>query len=160
MPAICGLLRLAPESPNADTGGRVSSNKTEANDASVDDYLASIADPERRADCQVLLRIMQKITKQRPQMWGSSIVGFGSYHYKYESGREGDSCATGFYSRRSEISVYLTASFPEQEALLARLGKHKMGKACLSIRRLSDVDRSVLEELVAKSVEAILARYS
>jgi len=137
----------------------VSSNKTNANDASVDDYLASIADPERRADCQVLLRMMQKITKQRPQMWGSSIVGFGSYHYKYESGREGDSCATGFSSRRSDISVYLTASFPEQEALLARLGKHKMGKACLSIRRLSDVDRSVLEELVARSVEATRTRY-
>ena len=92
-------------------------------------------------------------------MWGSSIVGFGSYHYRYESGREGDSCATGFSSRKTDISVYLTASFPGQEALLARLGKHKMGKACLSIRRLSDIEIGVLEQLVAGSVEAVRERY-
>jgi Domain of unknown function (DU1801) len=145
--------------PKADSGGRVSSNKTKATDASVEVYLASIADPERRADCQALVRLMQKVTKQRPRMWGSSIVGFGTYHYKYESGREGDACATGFSSRRPDISIYLTASFPGQAVLLDQLGKHKLGKACLSIHRLSDVDRNVLQQLIAKSVEAVHERY-
>lgn len=137
----------------------MSENKTKASDASVDAYLEAIADPARRTDCQALVRLMQKTTGERPRMWGSSIVGFGSYHYKYESGREGDACATGFSSRKTDISVYLTADFPGQEALLARLGKHKMGKACLSIRRLSDVDLGVLEQLVAGSVKAVRERY-
>jgi hypothetical protein len=137
----------------------VTENKTKATDASVDAYIDAIADPARRADCQAIARLMQTITGERPRMWGSSIVGFGSYHYTYESGREGDACATGFSARRSDISVYLTASFPGQEAWLARLGKHKMGKACLSIRRLSDVDIGVLEQLVARSVEATRKRY-
>jgi hypothetical protein len=137
----------------------VSENKTKVSDASVDAYLEAIEDPARRTDCQALVRLMQTITRERPRMWGSSIVGFGSYHYRYESGREGDSCATGFSSRKTDISVYLTASFPGQEALLARLGKHKMGKACLSIRRLSDIEIGVLEQLVAGSVEAVRERY-
>jgi hypothetical protein len=136
----------------------VSENKTKASDASVDAYLDAIEDPTRRTDCQALVRLMQTITRERPRMWGSSIVGFGSYHYGYESGREGDSCATGFSSRKTDISVYLMADFPGQEALLARLGKHKMGKACLSIRRLSDIEIGVLEQLVAGSVEAARER--
>ena len=136
----------------------MSENKTKASDASVDAYLEAIEDPARRTDCQALVRLMQSITRERPRMWGSSIVGFGSYHYRYESGREGDACATGFSSRKTDISVYLTADFPGQEALLSRLGKHKMGKACLSIRRLSDVDIGVLEQLVARSVEAARER--
>lgn len=137
----------------------MSENKTKASDASVDAYLKAIEDPTRRTDCQALVRLMQAITGERPRMWGSSIVGFGSYHYRYESGREGDACATGFSSRKTDISVYLTADFPGQKALLARLGKHKMGKACLSIRRLSDIDMGVLEQLVAGSVEAVRDRY-
>lgn len=136
----------------------MSENKTKASDASVDAYLDAIEDPTRRTDCQALVRLMQTITRERPRMWGSSIVGFGSYHYGYESGREGDSCATGFSSRKTDISVYLMADFPGQEALLARLGKHKMGKACLSIRRLSDIEIGVLEQLVAGSVEAARER--
>jgi hypothetical protein len=94
---------------------------------------------------------MAKATREKPTLWGSSIVGFGSYHYKYDSGREGDSCLTGFSSRKSDISVYLTGSFPGREELLAKLGKHKMAKACLSIRKLSDVDLDVLEQLVVRS---------
>ena len=137
----------------------MSENKTKASDASVDAYLMAIADPTRRTDCQALVRLMQSITRERPRMWGSSIVGFGSYHYRYESGREGDACATGFSSRKTDISVYLMADFPGQKALLARLGKYKMGKACLSIRRLSDIDIGVLEQLVAGSVEAVRERY-
>jgi hypothetical protein len=137
----------------------MSGNKTKATDASVDAYIKSIADPARQADCRALVRLMQSIMGEGPKMWGSSIVGFGSYHYKYDSGREGDACATGFSSRRSDISIYLTASFPGEEDLLARLGKHKMGKACLSIRRLSDVDVEVLKQLVARSVAAVRERY-
>jgi Domain of unknown function (DU1801) len=134
-------------------------NKTKPTAASVQAYLAAIPDPVRRADCQALIKLMQKLSREPPKMWGPSIVGFGSYHYKYESGREGDSCATGFSSRKPDISVYLAASFQGQEDLLARLGKHRMGKACLSIRRLSDVDSKVLEQLVAGSLAEVRRRY-
>jgi hypothetical protein len=130
----------------------VAENTTKATDASVESYLSAIADEARRNDCAVLATLMTKATKQRPTMWGTSIVGFGSYHYKYESGREGDSCLTGFSSRKSDISVYLVASFPGQEALLAKLGKHRMGGGCLHIRKLSDVDLKVLERLIMGSV--------
>jgi hypothetical protein len=143
----------------ADPGAAMAENKTKPTKASVAAYLAAIVDPERRTDCEKLIRMMQKITQQTPRMWGPSIVGFGSYHYTYASGREGDACAAGFSSRKSDISVYLTADFPEQHALLGRLGRHKMGKACLSIRRLADVDLAVLEELIARSVAAVHQRY-
>ena len=102
---------------------------------------------------------MAKATKQKPTMWGSSIVGFGSYHYKYDSGREGDSPLTGFSSRKDAISVYLTSSFPGQAEVLSRLGKHKMGRACLSIRRLKDVDVKLLEQLVIGSVAEVKRRH-
>ena len=92
-------------------------------------------------------------------MWGTGIVGFGSYHYRYDSGREGDSCLTGFASRKGDISVYLMADFPQRDALLARLGKHKIGKACLYIRKLSDIDASVLEQLVQGSVAQVQRIY-
>jgi hypothetical protein len=130
----------------------MAANKTKATGASVDGYLAGIADEGRRKDCRDLARLMAKATREKPAMWGPSIVGFGSYHYKYDSGREGDSCLTGFSSRKSDISVYLTGSFPGREELLSKLGKHKMAKACLSIRRLADVDLDVLEQLVVRSV--------
>jgi hypothetical protein len=93
-------------------------------------------------------------------MWGTSIVGFGSYHYKYESGREGDSCVTGFSSRQGDISIYLMADFPKREELLAKLGKHKTGKGCLYIRKLSEVDLKVLEQLVVATVAERKRRYS
>jgi hypothetical protein len=134
-------------------------NKTKATDASVDDYTGAIEDESRKKDCHALIKLMTRVTRQKPKMWGTSIVGFGSYHYKYDSGREGDSCLTGFSSRKGDISVYLTASAPNQDELLARLGKHKMGKACLYIRRLSDVDLKVLAELVSGSVAEIKRRY-
>ena len=134
-------------------------NKTKVTNASVDDYLAAIEDSTRRADCTALVKLMVEITKQPPVMWGSSIVGFGSYHYKYESGREGDACVTGFSSRKGDISVYLSASGAQQEQLLAKLGRHKMGKACLSIRRLSEIDLKVLEQLIADSVAEVRRRY-
>jgi hypothetical protein len=129
-------------------------NKTKATGASVADYLAAIKNEGRRKDCQVLAKLMTKATKQKPKMWGPSIVGFGSYHYKYDSGHEGDACLTGFASRKGDISVYLVPGAPGQKQLLAKLGKHKMGKGCLYIRKLADVDLAVLEQLVTTSVGA------
>lgn len=133
--------------------------KTKPTQASVTEHLAKIEDPARRADCDVLVKLMRKITKQEPVLWGPSIVGFGSYKYTYESGHSGESCATGFAARKADISVYLVAAAPNQPELLSRLGKHKMGKACLYIRRLADVDLKVLEQLVAGSVAEVKRRY-
>jgi len=127
-------------------------NKTKATEASVEDYLSAIEDEARRQDCEALATLMTKVTKQRPKMWGETIVGFGSYHYKYESGREGDCCLTGFSSRKGDISVYLVASVLAQKELLSKLGKHKAGKGCLYIRKLSDVDPKILEQLVVGTV--------
>ncbi|HEV7518085.1 MAG TPA: DUF1801 domain-containing protein [Thermoanaerobaculia bacterium] len=127
-------------------------NKTKATEASVESYLSAIEDDARRRDCEALAKLMTRATQEQPKMWGTSIVGFGSYHYKYESGREGDSCLTGFSSRKGDISIYLLAGFPRREELLAKLGKHKMGKGCLYVRKLGDVDQKVLEQLIADSV--------
>lgn len=137
----------------------MATNKTQATDAPVEAYLAAIEDPGRRQDCAALVKLMSKVTKAPPVMWGSSIVGFGSYHYKYESGREGDSCATGFSSRKGDISIYLVAEGAGQAELLATLGRHKMGKACLYVRQLADVDLKVLEKLVAGSVAEVRRRH-
>ncbi len=134
-------------------------NKTKPTGASVESYLGAIEDATRRKDCDFLVKLMTKVTRSPATMWGPTIVGFGSYHYTYESGREGDACVTGFSSRKLDLTVYLTASSPEQEALLAKLGKHRMTKACLYIRRLSDVDTQVLEQLVAGSVAEVRRRY-
>jgi hypothetical protein len=134
-------------------------NKTKATDASVEEYIASRATDEQRADCKTLMAIMKKVTKQSPKMWGPSIVGYGSYTYTYESGRTGEACATGFAIRGRELVVYLSAEGEEQQALLAKLGNHKMGKTCLYFKRLADLDRSVLEQLVVGSIAEIKRRY-
>src|SRR5213076_464165 len=110
----------------------------------------AIDDDTRRKDCEALAKLMTKATKQPPKMWGTSIVGFGSYHYTYESGREGESCLTGFASRKGDITVYLMSEFPGRETLLPKLGKHKVGGGCLHIRDLADVDAKVLEQLIVK----------
>jgi len=130
-------------------------NKTKATDASVESYLAAIDDESRRRDCEALANLMTKATKQPPKMWGTSIVGCGSYHYKYESGREGDSPLAGFASRKGDISLYLVMDFPGHEQLLSQLGKHKLGRGCLYIRRLSDVDLHTLEQLIVGSIGAV-----
>ena len=126
--------------------------KTKATGASVAGYLAAIKDAERRRDCKALAALMTKATKQKPKMWGPSILGFGSYHYKYASGHEGDSCLTGFASRKSDITVYLGSSFPGRDALLSKLGKHKVGGGCLYLKKLGDVDLEVLQKMVVASV--------
>lgn len=127
-------------------------NKTKPTEASVADYLAAIEDDARRKDCQALVRLMTKASKQKPTMWGTAIVGFGRYHYRYDSGREGDTCLLGFASRKGDISIYGLGDFPAKEKLLGKLGKHKMGKGCLYVRRLDDVDTKVLDELFARSL--------
>jgi hypothetical protein len=129
-------------------------NKTKETQASVESYLAAIDDETRRKDCEALARLMGNATKHPAKMWGSSIVGFGSYHYKYDSGREGDMCLVGFSSRKSDISVYGLNAAPNHEELLPRLGKHKAGKGCLYLKRLSDVDTGVLEQLIAAAATA------
>lgn len=133
--------------------------KTKPTGASVDAYLASRASPEQLADCQALMAICQRVTRQPPRMWGPSIVGYGSYTYRYESGHSGDACLTGFAVRGRELVVYLVAENPEQVELLARLGRHRMGRACLYFKRLADLDVSVLESLIAASVADVQRRY-
>lgn len=128
-------------------------NKTKATEASVASYFAGIKDEARRKDCEALAKLMTRAAKQQPKMWGSSIVGFGSYHYKYESGREGDMCVVGFSSRKGDISVYGLGSSPQREKLLAKLGKHTSGKGCLYLRKLGDVDPKILEQLVASAAK-------
>jgi len=134
-------------------------NKTKPNNASVQKYLHAIKDENRRRDCIAISRLMARVTKHKPRMWGPSIVGFGSFHYKYASGHEGDSGLTGFSSRKGAISVYLVISGRRQDKLLARLGRHKMAKSCLYLRKLSDVDVRILERLVADSVAEVKRRY-
>jgi len=134
-------------------------NKTKATDASVEDYIASRANEEQRVDCEALMSIFNTVTKQPPKMWGPSIVGYGSYRYTYESGRRGEMCLAGFAIRGRELAVYLMAEGEEQEALLSRLGKHKMGRSCLYFKRLADLDKTVLEQLLANSVVEVGRRY-
>ncbi len=134
--------------------------KTKATSVSVEEYLASKASPEQLTDCKALMVLLKKVTKQSPKMWGPSIVGYGSYSYKYDSGRTGESCLTGFAVRGKEFVVYLIAESQEQQALLAKLGKHKMGKACLYFKRLADLDATVLESLVSASVAETKRRHT
>lgn len=134
--------------------------KTQPTSASVRAYLASKASAEQMADCEALMALLGKLTRHTPTMWGPSIVGYGSYRYRYESGRTGESCLTGFAVRGKELVVYLVAEGPQQQALLARLGKHRMGKACLYFKRLADLDAQVLESLVAASVAETLRRHA
>jgi hypothetical protein len=135
-------------------------NKTKPTGSSVAEYIASRANAEQGHDCARLAALLKKVTKSEPKMWGPSIVGYGSYRYKYDSGREGESCLTGFAIRKSELVVYLTAESADQAALLAKLGKHKMGKSCLYFKRLADLDTSVLEKLVASSVAEVKRRHA
>ena len=134
-------------------------NKTKPTGASVARYLAAIADEARRADCKALVKLFEKATGEKAAMWGPGIVGFGAYHYKYASGREGDSCVVGLSSRKDGISLYLSSDFPERPPLLARLGKHKAAKACVTIKSLADVDAAVLEKLVRASSTATRKRH-
>src|SRR5512134_3587589 len=127
--------------------------KTKVNDASVTKFINSVADEQKRNDCLELLKLMKQVTKEEPKMWGSSIVGFGSYHYKGKSGREGDWLLTGFSPRKQNLTLYLMGGFDTHAALLNKLGKFTTGAGCLYIKRLDDVDKKVLKELVQASVK-------
>ncbi len=127
-------------------------NKTQATEASVASYLAGIKDEARRRDCEALAKMMTRATKEQRKMWGKSIVGFGSRHYKYESGREGDICLVGFASRKGDISLYGLGGSPGNKELLAKLGKHTSGKGCLYLRKLGDVEPRILEQLFASAL--------
>ena len=130
--------------------------KTKPTDENVLDFLNGIADEKRRQDCFSVLELMKQATGAEPKMWGDSIVGFGSYHYKYASGREGDWFLTGFSPRKQNLTLYIMSGFDEYEALLSKLGKHKTSKACLYINKLQDVDAAVLKELVERSVDHMI----
>jgi hypothetical protein len=134
--------------------------KTKPTSVSVADHLTSKASPEQLADCKALMELFEKVTKQPAKMWGPSIVGYGTYSYRYESGRTGEMCLTGFAVRGKELVVYLVAESPKQQELLVKLGKHKMGKACLYFKRLADLDIKVLESLVSDSVSETKRRHS
>jgi hypothetical protein len=134
-------------------------NKTKPTDASVEDYIASRANEQQRNDCQELMALLKKVTRQRPKMWGPSIVGYGSYRYTYESGRTGVAPVAGFAIRGRELVVYLIDDGDKQKSLLAKLGKHRMTKCCLYFKQLADLDKSVLEQLVIGSVTEVRRRY-
>jgi hypothetical protein len=137
----------------------MSTNKTHATDVNVTDYLAAKAADSQLSDCHSLLQLMTEITGEPPVMWGPSIVGFGRYKYTYESGRSGESCLTGFAVRGRELVVYLVAEMPEQQQMLAQLGRHRVGKSCLYLKKLADINVDLLHELIQGSVATLLRRY-
>jgi hypothetical protein len=133
-------------------------NKTKTTQSSVATFIDALTDETKRADAKALVKLMQSATGEKPKMWGPSIIGFGSCHYKYESGREGDMPLVGFSPRKPAAVLYGLTGFSDSEVLLAKLGKHTTGKGCVYIKKLADVDRKVLQALVEKSVAAKRAR--
>ena len=126
--------------------------KTQPTQRSIASFLAEISDPARRKDCEALVKLMSKATGEKPVLWGSNIVGFGAYHYKYASGHQGDACLVGFSPRKSDLSLHIQPGLHRYPDLLKRLGKYKSGKSCLYLKSLEDIDPAVLEELVSRSV--------
>ena len=126
--------------------------KTKKNRKSVTKFLAGVEDPTRRADAKKVMALMKDVTGKKPEMWGDRIVGFGTYHYKYQSGREGEWPITGFSPRKTSLTLYIMSGFSKYQELLGQLGKHKTGKSCLYINRLDDVDLKVLRRLIRESV--------
>ena len=129
--------------------------KTTQNEQSVEDFLNEIADEKKRQDSFTILELMRKATGQEPKMWGANIVGFGSYNYKYESGREGEWFLAGFAPRKTNLTLYIMSGFSKYAELLAKLGKHKTGNSCLHINKTKDVNLDVLREMIEKSVDAV-----
>ena len=127
--------------------------KTKLNDASVEDFLNNVENEQKRKDSFEIIKMMQQATKEEPKMWGPAIIGFGSYHYKYESGREGDMPIIGFSPRKQNLTLYVGLGGDSENPLLKKLGKHTTGKVCLYIKKLADVDRTVLQELINESAK-------
>jgi len=133
--------------------------KTQENDGDVAAFLASIEDDTRRADCRAIAALLEELTSKPPRMWGKSIVGFGTYHYRYASGREGEWMRIGFAPRKRDITLYLMDGYEERGALLERLGKHKTGKSCLYLKGLAGLDEGALRELISASLATMQERY-
>ncbi|MCQ3938025.1 MAG: DUF1801 domain-containing protein [Chloroflexi bacterium] len=129
--------------------------KTKKTEASVEDFLNAIQDEQTRADCFEIAKMMRQAAKAEPKMWGSSIVGFGEYRYKYATGRENDWMMVGFSPRKQNITLYIMGGFDRHEKLLAKLGKFSTGKSCLYIKKLADVDKKVLKEMIVESVKVM-----
>lgn len=137
----------------------MSENKTIQNDDSVNTFLESIENEVRKRDAFAALEMIKRITKLEPKMWGKSIIGFGNYHYKYDSGREGDFFRVGFSPRKTSMTFYIMAGFPKYESLLEKLGKHKLGKSCLYINNLDKVNMEVLEKIISTSFIKMNEKY-
>jgi hypothetical protein len=134
-------------------------NKTQATQQSVAGFLQGVEHPTRRADAQMLNTMFQDITGWKPRMWGPTMIGYGSYHYTYDSGRSGDFLATGFSPRKSNLSIYIMPGYADFRDILARLGKHKIGKSCLYINKLADIEMDVLQELVQAGLDDLGAKW-
>ena len=134
-------------------------NKTKPTTASIEDYIASRANEQQRVDCEELIALLSKVTRQPPKMWGPSIVGFGSYRYTYDSGRTGESPLAGFAIRGRELVLYVSVDDEQQASLLTKIGKHKMGKCCLYFKQLADLDAPVLKKLIIGSIAETKRRY-
>jgi hypothetical protein len=126
--------------------------KTKVNDASVEAFLSTIEDEKKRQDSFALLEMMKRVTQWEPKMWGDSIIGFGSYHYKGASGREGDWAPVGFSPRKQALTLYIMADWTRHTDLLARLGKYKSGKSCIYVKKLEDIDLEALEQLIKRAI--------
>lgn len=133
--------------------------KTKPTDVSVSSFIAAVPDAAKRSDAKALIKLFGALTGSRPKMWGPSIVGFGSYHYRYDSGREGDSPLIGFSPRKAALVIYIVSGFEREADLMARLGTHSTGKSCLYVKRLADIDIAVLELLAARSIAHVRAKY-
>lgn len=133
--------------------------KTKATKSSVEKFLDSIESEQKRDDAYAILEMMKNASKEEPKMWGPSIIGFGTYHYKYDSGHEGDMCMIGFSPRKAALTLYILLGFEGYDELMAKLGKYKTSKACLYIKKLEDVDKKVLKELITLSVKYTKAKY-
>jgi len=138
----------------------MSEAKTKPTQRSVDSFIATVEDDKVRADCYTIINLMEKVTGESHKMWGPAIVGFGKYTYKYESGRSGEICMTGFSPRKANITLYVLAGFPGQAELLDKLGKHTSGKGCLYIKKLADINIDVLESLIKESIKFLKEKYS
>lgn len=134
-------------------------NKTTETSKSVTAFINAVSDETRRKDCFSLIELIKKLTRQEPKMWGPSIVGFGSHHYKYESGREGDSPNDAFSPRASSIAIYLSGNFHDRETLLEKFGKHKMDKGCVHIKTLADIDKDILKKMIINHIKHITELY-
>lgn len=133
--------------------------KTKPNELDVNNFIEAVEDEQKRSDSQQLLEILKEITQEPPKMWGSTIIGFGSYHYKYDSGREGDYFITGFSPRKQNLTIYIMSGFEPHEELMSKLGKYKTGKSCLYVKKLEDINLDILKDLIRKSVDYMIKRY-